>query len=160
MSNFIAWCKLVLRCSWQFNSFAKYFLTTRSFVVINYKLHFVYRRKCVKLELRMLNDKETRERKGDRVRKGADEGGPREVCKADFRIEHTLLEVSRGCWIVRGSTTNAKWKYFFLFVHRSIALLNWLVRKHLHTRDLDLILSSSRCLYGRTRVRACSCVLF
>lgn len=110
----------------------------------------------------MPDDKETRAwgRKGDRVRKGADEGGPREICKADFRIEHTLLEVSRGCWIVRASTTNAKRKYFFLFVHRSIALLNWLVRKHLHTRDLYLIPSSSRCFYDRARVRAYSYVLF
>jgi len=59
-SNFIARRKLVLRCSWQFNSFAKYFLTTRSSVVINYKLHFVYRERCLKLELRMPHDKETR----------------------------------------------------------------------------------------------------
>lgn len=104
--------------------------------------------------------REHRGRKEDRARKGADEGGPREICKADFRIEHTLLEVSRGCWIVRASPTNTKRKYFFLFVYRSIALSNWLVRKQLHTRDLDLIPSSSWCLYRRTRVRTCFCVLF
>jgi len=87
------------------------------------------------------------------VRKRADEEGSREICKADFWIEHTLLEVSRGCWIVRASTTNAKRKYFFFFVHHSIALLNWLVRKHLHTRNLDLILSSSLYLYSHICAR-------
>lgn len=126
----------------------------------SYKLQIAFRlsEKVSRAELRMLDDKETRAWGGRKKRyceKGSgDEGGPREICKADFRIGHTLLRVSRGCWIVRAGTTNAKRKYFFLFVYRSIALLNWLVRKHLHTRDLDFIPSSYNCVFMAVQTHA------